>query len=62
MSILCRERLIRPFGRGAGLLRCWWRRARTRRQLRALDARLLDDLGLTEDDRRCEGAKRFWEK
>ena len=39
----------------------WVRRSRTRRALRRLDARLLDDIGLGEAARAAECAKRFWE-
>jgi len=42
------------------ICRLWLRRSRTRRALRALDLRLLDDVGLTPGDRRTECAKRFW--
>jgi len=34
----------------------------TRRHLRALDARLLADIGCAESDRRRECAKWFWQK
>lgn len=39
----------------------WDRRARARRRLAALDARLLDDIGLSPDDVKREAAKAFWQ-
>ena len=39
----------------------WLQRIATRRRLRELDARELEDIGCTERERRCEGAKRFWQ-
>jgi uncharacterized protein YjiS (DUF1127 family) len=36
-------------------------RIQTRRRLRELDARQLDDIGLTELQRRRECMKRFWQ-
>jgi uncharacterized protein YjiS (DUF1127 family) len=36
-------------------------RSKTRRRLYELDARELDDIGLTELQRRRECAKRFWQ-
>lgn len=44
----------------AKIARIWWRRARTRRQLRDLDDRLLADAGITRDQAREEAAKPFW--
>jgi uncharacterized protein YjiS (DUF1127 family) len=38
----------------------WWLRARTRSQLRALDARLLDDIGVSRRDALMEGWRPFW--
>jgi uncharacterized protein YjiS (DUF1127 family) len=40
--------------------RRWRHRARTRRQLRELDGRLLADIGLTGAQCRVECAKWFW--
>jgi len=40
----------------------WGRRVRSRRHLRALEQYRLADIGLSEDDRRREGAKWFWQK
>ncbi|MDO9412126.1 MAG: DUF1127 domain-containing protein [Pseudolabrys sp.] len=42
-------------------LTLWLRRITTRRQLRALEAHRLADVGLTERQRRDECAKWFWE-
>jgi uncharacterized protein YjiS (DUF1127 family) len=41
-------------------LRVWVRRLRTRNQLRELDARLLQDVGITPDEQARECAKPFW--
>lgn len=38
----------------------WSFRARTRRRLRALDPRLLDDVGLSRREALSEGWKPFW--
>ena len=43
------------------LLRLWHRRLRTRHSLRELESHHLGDIGLTERDRRREGAKWFWQ-
>lgn len=34
---------------------------RTRRALRRLDARLLDDIGLSETEAACEARRRIWD-
>lgn len=39
----------------------WRRRARTRRALAGLNARLLDDIGLAPAQARREAAKWFWQ-
>jgi uncharacterized protein YjiS (DUF1127 family) len=44
------------------LLRLWWRRARTRRHLAALDSARLADIGLSESERRNECEKPFWRR
>lgn len=36
-------------------------RRQSRRQLLALDARLLDDIGITREQARKEGRKPFWQ-
>jgi uncharacterized protein YjiS (DUF1127 family) len=41
--------------------RIWFRRLKTRRGLHELDARELDDIGLTERQRQRECAKWFWQ-
>ncbi len=41
---------------------CLWRhRARQRRQLLRLDARMLSDIGIKTDAQRHEGLKPFWQ-
>ncbi len=42
------------------LLTVWYTRAETRRQLSSLDARLLRDIGLHEDEVHQEVNKPFW--
>jgi uncharacterized protein YjiS (DUF1127 family) len=42
------------------VLRLWRQRATTRRSLRHLNARELEDVGLLERDRAAECAKWFW--
>lgn len=44
------------------IVRNWHRRARTRRDLRDLDARGLADVGLTESAQRREAARWFWQQ
>ena len=46
----------------AAIFAKWQRRAQTRRQLRALEAFRLADIGLSETMRRRECAKWFWQK
>jgi uncharacterized protein YjiS (DUF1127 family) len=60
MSDLTQFSLITPRRVSLAILRTWHRRFKTRRQLRKLDARLLDDVGLSEAERRHECAKWFW--
>jgi uncharacterized protein YjiS (DUF1127 family) len=45
----------------AAALRVWLRRQRTRRQLRALEARELCDMGIAERERRRECDKWPWQ-
>jgi uncharacterized protein YjiS (DUF1127 family) len=40
----------------------WQRRSRTRRHLRLLGKRELDDIGLSAEGRRRESAKWFWQR
>jgi uncharacterized protein YjiS (DUF1127 family) len=56
-------RTILPNGIRASLARAriWFRRLKTRRRLHELDARELDDIGLTERQRQRECAKWFWQ-
>ena len=42
-------------------LEVWYKRSVQRRQLRELDYRLLQDIGISRADAWCEGRKRFWE-
>jgi uncharacterized protein YjiS (DUF1127 family) len=44
----------------AGRVRAWIERRRTRDALAELDARLLEDVGLTRQEARTEAAKPFW--
>lgn len=46
---------------GIATSRMWLRRSATRRRLQDLDKRRLDDVGLTETERRRECAKWFWQ-
>ncbi|MHA1570024.1 MAG: DUF1127 domain-containing protein [Alphaproteobacteria bacterium] len=46
----------------AGTLTTWRRRAAERRQLLALDARLLKDIGISRADAVNEAGKPFWRK
>ncbi len=46
--------------RGHGLVSQWQERARGRRDLQRLDARLLADIGLSPYDAAHEAAKPFW--
>ena len=47
-------------GRAVDLLLTWQQRARDRRQLEALNDRMLRDIGLTRADVFAEGSKPFW--
>ncbi|MFL9813729.1 DUF1127 domain-containing protein [Stutzerimonas sp. VN223-3] len=49
-----------PLRRLLQLLRLWQQRARTRRQLAALDDRQLADVGISRSDRMDELSKPFW--
>ncbi|WP_051630609.1 DUF1127 domain-containing protein [Afifella pfennigii] len=56
--------LITTSPRGSCLwpvLGLWMRRARTRRALKDLSPHLLADIGITEEERRQETGKRFWQ-
>jgi uncharacterized protein YjiS (DUF1127 family) len=50
-----------PLSAIAAVLALWRQREHTRRALAALDARALADIGLSENDRRRECARWFWE-
>ena len=43
------------------ILGYWMERSRTRRQLRALDDRILEDIGITRDQAIVESGKYFWQ-
>ncbi len=43
------------------ILNYWMERARTRRQLRSLDDRILEDIGMTRHQAAAESAKYFWQ-
>lgn len=49
-----------PLRRLLQLLRLWQQRARTRRQLAALDDRQLADVGISHSERMDELSKPFW--
>lgn len=49
-------------GTGLAVLAGWAERRRQRRSLAELDARLLNDLGLSPDQARVEAAKPFWRR
>ncbi|MCK0753491.1 DUF1127 domain-containing protein [Chromohalobacter japonicus] len=49
-----------PLHRLIATLRLYRRRYSTRQQLRGLDARLLDDIGITLVEARRESFKHFW--
>ena len=54
---------LKPFlSRAAGVILVWHRRARQRRHLSELDARLLDDIGVGRAAALAEAAKPFWRK
>ena len=55
-----RGMIAAPLGFLSRLLTVWQSRAETRRQLAGLDARLLRDIGLHEDEVRQEINKPFW--
>jgi uncharacterized protein YjiS (DUF1127 family) len=56
--VLSRQR----FMPAAATITLWLRRARTRADLRELDAHRLADIGVTEAERARECAKWFWQK
>jgi uncharacterized protein YjiS (DUF1127 family) len=70
MAYAARPRIAEKAARGrnparlwqlaAAILVLWTQRARQRRDLRALDDRLLEDVGLTRVQVRRECAKPFW--
>jgi uncharacterized protein YjiS (DUF1127 family) len=43
------------------LVREWWRRSRTRREITELSERQLRDIGLTRFDAGVESRKHFWQ-
>lgn len=54
------EALARRAGGLLATLARWNTRARERRQLLALDARMLADIGISRGDALAEGRKPFW--
>ncbi len=52
--------ILRLAADGLETLAVWQERARQRRTLRALDDRLLADVGLSRADAEAEGRKPFW--
>lgn len=57
-----RRELLTPRSQAAtgGYWQRFWRRLQTRRQLLELDARLLDDIGLSAEQARREATRPFW--
>ena len=58
IDLTWRSPKVRPWT----VLRAWAARHRQRRQLLALDARLLNDIGLSRADAVREGEKPFWKE
>ena len=58
---LSRQSFLAPFSRPLAMLRRWRRTARERRQLQALNDRMLRDIGLAREDARREAARPFWD-
>jgi uncharacterized protein YjiS (DUF1127 family) len=56
-----RRRMAAALLRALHRVRLGWRRHRERRQLLALDARLLRDIGLSRSDAEREWRKPFWQ-
>ncbi|MGL4316317.1 MAG: DUF1127 domain-containing protein [Pseudomonas sp.] len=58
-----RQELLAPhaLAEAEGLWHRFWRRLQTRRQLLVLDARLLDDIGLSAEQARKEATRPFWQ-
>jgi uncharacterized protein YjiS (DUF1127 family) len=54
------SRSLSCVGRAVDLLLTWQQRARDRRQLEALNDRMLRDIGLTRADVFAEASKPFW--
>lgn len=60
-ELLPRPRIRLPaLRRFPAMIREWRRRARSRRELLALDDHMLKDIGITRIDARYEAAKWFW--
>lgn len=55
-------RVGRAAGRVLATVFAWRERARQRRDLMALDARELRDIGLSRADAEAEGSKPFWRR
>lgn len=53
---------LKAVTRAAGLVAEWRQRSRSRRELMALDDRLLQDIGLGRGDAYMEYSKPFWRK
>ena len=53
---------LKGLARAAGLVAEWRARSRSRRELMALDDRLLQDIGLGRGDAYMEYSKPFWRK
>lgn len=56
------DRFSRRIARVAAVLDLWFDRARSRRELRGMDDRMLRDIGAAPQDAAREADKYFWEE
>lgn len=61
MQEMTQRHFLEPRRMSLATLRIWMRRIKTRRRLGELDAKALDDVGITGDQRQGECAKWFWQ-
>jgi uncharacterized protein YjiS (DUF1127 family) len=61
MHAIVQRRYVLPMLRRHATPALWLRRIVTRSRLRELDARLLEDIGCSEEERQRECAKWFWQ-
>ncbi len=62
MTLAAVERVNAIWAQVRKIDRTWVRRSNDRRQLAAMDTRMLNDIGLTRIDTDRESAKYFWQK